>query len=345
MTHFATRLITWQRQYGRHDLPWQNTRDPYAVWLSEIMLQQTQVTTVIPYYQRFLARFPDIASLANATEEEVLTHWSGLGYYSRARNLQRAAGIVADQHGGRFPTDVAHIEALPGIGRSTAAAIAVFAFGQKHAILDGNVKRVLARHGAIAGYSGDKKVEGELWQLAETLLPQCDIEIYTQALMDLGASVCARTKPSCTTCPVNVDCVAHLTQREAEFPASRPRKEIPLRQTVMLILLHGREVFLEKRPPTGIWGGLWSFPEIAEGQDTTRHCLNQYGIRVEPMPALPTLRHTFTHFRLDISPQPMRVISNSPAAFEAAGVWLDRDEAAGAAIPTPVRRLLAKLDP
>jgi A/G-specific adenine glycosylase len=344
MSHFAARLIAWQHRHGRHDLPWQNTCDPYAVWLSEIMLQQTQVTTVIPYYTRFLARFPDISGLANATEEEVLAHWSGLGYYSRARNLQQAARIVAEEHGGRFPAEVKSILSLPGIGRSTAAAIAVFAFGQRHAILDGNVKRVLARHAAIPGYPGEKKVEDVLWQVAEALLPQRDIEIYTQALMDLGATVCTRTKPSCPTCPVSADCIAHRTQRVGEFPASRPRKELPLRQTVMLILLHRREVFLEKRPPTGIWGGLWSFPEIAPGKNPVLHCLTQFGIQTEPLPPLPTLRHTFTHFRLDINPQLMRVTDNSRAAFESPGLWLDREDAGGAAIPTPVRRLLGKME-
>ncbi|HEX5127493.1 MAG TPA: A/G-specific adenine glycosylase, partial [Rhodocyclaceae bacterium] len=254
-TTFAENLITWQRQHGRHNLPWQNSRDPYHVWLSEIMLQQTQVDTVIPYYQRFLANFPTVAALAAASSDAVLAHWSGLGYYARARNLYRAAQIVMEQHGGRFPDNSSALVQLPGIGRSTAAAIASFCFGERAAILDGNVKRVLTRQFGIEGFTGARAVEQSLWTLADSLLPVDNIESYTQGLMDLGATICTRNKPICLHCPVAKTCVARQEGRQAELPAARPKRIIPQRSTAVLLLATDDAVLLEQRPASGIWGG------------------------------------------------------------------------------------------
>jgi A/G-specific adenine glycosylase len=274
---FASRIVNWQQRHGRHSLPWQATRDPYRIWLSEIMLQQTQVATVIPYFERFVARFPDLPALAAAHEDDVLALWSGLGYYSRARNLHAAARAIMAGHGGTFPAVPAAIAQLPGIGRSTAAAIAALAFGQPCAILDGNVKRVLTRHGGIAGWPGDKKTETALWTLAESLLPRTAVESYTQGMMDLGALVCTRSQPACSACPVKVDCIAHTQGRTQELPTPRPQKVLPEKQVQMLLLLDRGELMLEKRPSRGIWGGLWSLPELAPGADATAHCRDRFG--------------------------------------------------------------------
>ena len=269
---FSFRLLAWHRRHGRHDLPWQGTRDAYRIWVAEIMLQQTQVAAVIPYYARFLQRFPDLASLAGAPQDEVLRLWSGLGYYSRARNLQRAAQMVVEHHGGAFPRALAQIEALPGIGRSTAAAIAAFAYGTRAAILDGNVKRVLARHFAVAGFPGEKRVEQRLWQLAEEQLPPRAIERYAQAIMDLGATLCTRAKPDCAECPLAQSCQALALGRVREFPAPRPAKAVPTRSTHMLLLVRNGELLLEKRPPSGIWGGMWSLPELEQAANARARC-------------------------------------------------------------------------
>jgi len=343
MSDFASRLIAWQQQHGRHDLPWQNTRDPYRIWVSEIMLQQTQVSTVVPYYQRFLARFPDIAGLAAAHEDEVLAHWSGLGYYSRARNLHRAARAIVADHAGEFPQQPDAVVALPGIGRSTAAAIAAFAFGQRHAILDGNVKRVLARYRAVEGYPGEKAVEARLWQLAEQLLPQRDIEAYTQGIMDLGATICSRSKPRCDVCPVGEDCAALAQGRVDELPSPRPRKPLPERETTMLILLRGRDVLLEKRPPTGIWGGLWSLPEADVAEDIPALIRARYGVVSAEERELPTVVHTFTHFRLNIRPRLLFGIRSRPAAQEPGRMWISVEDALDAALPAPIRKLLSQI--
>ncbi len=319
MQDFASRLAAWQRRHGRHDLPWQGTRDPYRIWLAEVMLQQTQVETVVPYYRRFLARFPDVSALAGATQDEVLRLWSGLGYYARGRNLHAAARVVAAQGG--FPRTAAGLEALPGVGRSTAAAIAVFAFGRRAAILDGNVKRVLARR---FGVQGDRAQ----WNLAEALLPQRGIRAYTQALMDLGATVCTRTRPACARCPVAKACVARREGRVAELPAARARKPLPVKRANWYVYLRGGEVLLERRPGAGLWGGLWAFPEA----------------RVAPTPRgrkLPALEHGFTHFRLVAQPWLCAVRGATPPA--AGRLWLDLTEAAGAAVPAPVRRVLLAL--
>ena len=339
---FSARLIAWQQRHGRHDLPWQNSADPYLVWVSEIMLQQTQVAAVIPYYQRFIARFPDIASLAQADQDAVLTLWSGLGYYSRARNLHQAARLMVERHAGRFPRQFDHILALPGIGRSTAAAISAFAFGECRAILDGNVKRVLARCFGVAGYPGAKPVEAALWQLAEQLLPQRNIKTYTQALMDLGATVCKRN-PNCLHCPVANLCRAKRENRIGELPAPKPRKPVPEKRTTMLLLLAGGEVLLEKRPPAGVWGGLWSFPELPPEIAPVAFCRERFGVVAEAAESWPILSHTFTHFRLCITPQPIAVKRRNLRITQPGVAWLGLQDALGTAIPVPVRTLLRQL--
>jgi len=339
----AARLIAWQKRHGRHDLPWQGTRDPYRIWLSEIMLQQTQVATVIPYYQRFLQRFPDVATLAQAPLDEVLRLWAGLGYYSRARNLHRAAQAVMSGHGGRFPRTFDAAAALPGIGRSTAAAILVFSAGARYPILGGNVKRVLARLFGIAGYPGDKRVADRLWQRAEELLPKRSVEAYTQGLMDLGAGVCARTRPRCDACPWSASCAARKRGLVAAIPGRKPRKALPQKATTMLALTRAGEVLLEKRPPAGIWGGMWSLPEAVRDTEIAGYCLRKFGARVLAMEKLPQIAHGFTHYKLDIFPIRLRVGKQDPHAAEPGLIWLPLEEARQAAIPAPVKRILASL--
>jgi A/G-specific adenine glycosylase len=339
---FASRIIAWQRRHGRHDLPWQHTRDPYRIWLSEIMLQQTQVAAVIPYYVRFLQRFPDVAALANAEDDAVLALWSGLGYYARGRNLHRAARQIRDQHGGVFPSEFDAVVKLPGIGPSTAGAICVFAFGTRHAILDGNVKRVLARHAGIAGYPGDKPVQSRLWQCAQALLPEQDLDAYTQGMMDLGAGICSRTKPHCALCPVEADCIARIEHRQHELPAPRPQKALPQRETHFLVLVDQGSLLLEKRPAAGIWGGLWCFPEAAEA--TLRARAAPFALELGEMVKLPVLEHGFTHYRLRIHPILARVERRAPALQEpSTAAWVNVQAALGFAIPTPVRELLLQI--
>ncbi len=343
MSAFARAIIRWQRRHGRRDLPWQGTTDPYAVWLAEIMLQQTQVAAVVPYYRRFRDRFPDIASLAAAPEDEVLRLWSGLGYYSRARNLHRAAALVAERHGGAFPRTLVEIERLPGIGRSTAAAIAGFAFGARAAILDGNVKRVLARHFVVEGFPGAPPVERRLWGLAESLVPARDNAAYIQGLMDLGATVCTLRNPQCARCPVRRTCGAHAANRVAELPAPRPRRRVPTRRTTMLVLSRAGEVLLEKRPSVGVWGGLWSLPEVGRGDDPVAASARRYGCEVSSLERLGRLRHGFTHFTLEITPLLAAVRRVQPRAAQPGVVWLPIEEAPEAAVPVPVRKLLRAL--
>jgi A/G-specific adenine glycosylase len=344
MVDFAARVAAWQKRHGRHDLPWQRTRDAYRIWLSEVMLQQTQVATVLPYYERFVARFPDLATLASAPLDEVLALWSGLGYYSRARNLHRAAQAIAAQHAGRFPRDFEAVLALPGVGRSTAAAICVFAYGARHAILDGNVKRLFARCFGIGGTSGDATTLAQLWATADEVLPKAQIEAYTQGLMDLGAAVCTRGSPRCCDCPVSRDCVARATGRISELPAPRRRQRLPQRRTAMVVLVHAGEVMLEKRVASGIWGGLWSLPELEPGADIAAVCARRYGAEVAALEPMPAFAHTFTHFRLDIEPHKAAVARVVPHASAPGVVWLPLDEAIGAAIPAPVRRILNALN-
>lgn len=341
MKSFATRIIEWQKRQGRHDLPWQGGCDPYRVWLSEIMLQQTQVTTVIPYFLRFVARFPTLRDLARASEDDVLALWSGLGYYSRARNLHAAARRVEREFAGHFPDAPETLVTLPGIGRSTAAAIAALAFGKRHAILDGNVKRVLARHGGIDGWPGEKPVEAALWQLAEARLPVTGIEPYTQGMMDLGAGVCTRSRPDCQACPVREDCVARVTARTTTLPTPRPKKALPERTVQMLLLLDDGAVLLEKRPSRGIWGGLWSLPEVDESVDAAAHCASSFGVTTHAVRRLEPVTHGFTHFRLQIRP----VLIVPVARVDVAGHhWLPLTQIEGAALAAPVRKIVGSLN-
>jgi len=345
-TSFAARIVAWQRTHGRHDLPWQNTRDAYRIWLSEIMLQQTKVTTVLPYYGRFLAAFPDVAALAAAPLERVLEHWSGLGYYRRAHHLHAAAHAVFADHGGRFPAGADAIAALPGVGRSTAAAIAVFAHGERAAILDGNVKRVLARHAGVEGFPGAAHVEAKLWALTEARLPAKDVEVYTQGLMDLGATLCTRTKPRCGECPVADDCVARRDHRVDDLPSPRPARALPRKAVRVLLLERAGEVLLERRAPTGIWGGLWSLPELALDEDVAAACRARFGLAVEPVDiadpgvALPPIEHGFTHYRLTLHPLRVRVRRVAVGAREDGVLWLAPGDAVDAALPAPIRVLL-----
>jgi len=343
---FAQRLVAWQREHGRHDLPWQNTRDAYRIWLSEIMLQQTQVTTVLPYYQRFLDRFPDVATLAAAGEDEVLALWAGLGYYSRARNLHAAAQQVVALHGGRFPADVAALAALPGIGRSTAAAIAAFAYDIVAPILDGNVKRVLARHAGVEGFPGAGAVEKRLWAEAAARLPAdaADMVAYTQGLMDLGAGICARSEPACLLCPVADDCVARIAGRTADIPAPRPSKVLPQRSQRYLLLTRGDEVLLVKRPAPGIWGGLWCLPELGDDEPAGAAAQRRFGATGgDDGVELPPIRHTFTHFHLTLQVTQLGVTRVEPRAGEPGVLWLARDDLASAALPKPIATLLRDL--
>lgn len=342
MPDFSLCIIDWQKVNGRHDLPWQNTRDPYAIWVSEIMLQQTQVSAVVGYYLRFMQRFPDIATLAGASQEDVLQYWSGLGYYSRARNLHAAAQKIMHEHSGEFPEFIDAIMTLPGIGRSTAAAIAAFAFSHNGAILDGNVKRVLARCFGIEGWPGEPSVEKKMWQLAEALLPKQGIEAYTQGLMDLGATLCAR-KPACIRCPLHDVCIAYQDGKAHLLPSPKPRKPVPQRETVMLMLLSGNEILLQKRPQTGIWGGLWSLPEMGVTENTGELAKQRFGLETEVLPALPQMMHAFTHFTLKITPQPLLIRSKTRQLVEPGWVWLDLEDAADAALPAPVKKLLQQM--
>jgi A/G-specific adenine glycosylase len=319
---FAGKLVRWQRRHGRNDLPWQGTRDPYRIWLSEVMLQQTQVSAVIPYYERFLARFPDVQALAAAQQDEVLGLWSGLGYYARGRNLHAAAQIIS---GSGFPRNAASIERLPGVGRSTAAAIAAFAFGERAAILDGNVKRVLARHFAVLGWPGERAVQEKLWQIAEALLPVRGIEEYTQGLMDLGATVCT-PQPRCDACPLSPSCAARRRKLTGSIPSPRPRKALPVRDATWHIVRHGGEVLLERRPGAGLWAGLWTFPETKPGF-----------IRAKAI-GLARFEHGFTHFRLRVRP-----LLYDAAKKPAQGWWVPIEDALAGAVPTPVRKLLKGL--
>jgi A/G-specific adenine glycosylase len=342
---FAARLVRWQHQHGRHDLPWQGTRDPYRIWLSEIMLQQTQVATVIPYFERFIASFPTVSALAAAPLDRVLERWSGLGYYRRAHHLHAAAQTIVSLHGGEFPSDTTTLSSLPGIGRSTAAAIAVFAHGERAAILDGNVKRVLARHRGIDGYPGSAKVEAVLWPAAQALLPVAAIESYTQGLMDLGATLCTRTRPRCDACPVADDCIARREARIDELPSPRPTKPLPQRALRVLLLERMGELLLEKRPATGIWGGLWSLPETAVDADVTSHCRACFNAEIAGQDALPPIEHGFTHFRLTL--HPVRVaVRRWPHTVEAPGrLWIAPADALNAALPAPIRKLLRGVYP
>lgn len=350
---FSHAVIQWQKQHGRHALPWQRTTDAYHVWLSEIMLQQTQVTAVIPYYQRFLQSFPTVYALAAAPSEEIMGHWSGLGYYTRARNLHQCAKLVVAHYDGRFPADPAMLEQLPGIGRSTAAAISAFSYGTVAAILDGNVKRVFARVFGIDGYPGSKPVEDAMWQRAQALLPAVDIESYTQGLMDLGATLCTRSSPSCPRCPLQMQCVAFAQNLTAELPTKKPKKKQKEKQAIMLVILHENQVLLEQRPNSGIWGGLLSLPEVdgmrevnaastsslSDSSREVNQLAQQFG-HLESIERLPEFTHVFTHFKLHIAPLLVRLSQRQNMIAEARYVWVDMTMLAHAPLPAPVKNLL-----
>ncbi|MFM9971073.1 MAG: A/G-specific adenine glycosylase [Burkholderiales bacterium] len=338
---FARQIIQWQKKFGRQDLPWQNTRDAYRIWLSEVMLQQTQVATVIPYYHRFLERFPDVISLARASQDEVLALWSGLGYYSRGRNLHKAARRVAAL--GAFPDSQATLAELEGVGRSTAAAIAVFSAGKREAILDGNVKRVLARHFAIEGSPGVRAVDQRLWDLAESLLPATGIESYTQGLMDMGATLCLRSKPRCSDCPVRGTCEAFAMNRVADFPGKKAKKTLPHKNTVMPICLHQGKVLLIRRPEQGIWGGMFCFPEFESVAAALSGIRQKHGYEPGKERALAPLKHGFTHFSLEIYAFVCEVQKISTRTEEPGSAWFSIKEALKASIPTPVRKLLLQV--
>ncbi|MBN8480400.1 MAG: A/G-specific adenine glycosylase [Xanthomonadales bacterium] len=342
---FAGALLAWFDRHGRHDLPWQHPRDTYRVWLSEVMLQQTQVRTVIPYFERFVAALPDLAALAAAPLDAVLALWSGLGYYSRARNLHRCARLCIERHGGQLPRDIDALSALPGIGRSTAAAILAQVHGDRHAILDGNVRRVLARFHGVIGWPGSAAVQKRLWELADAHTPAARTADYTQAIMDLGATVCTRAKPRCEACPLVHGCVALRDGLVASLPTPKPARAIPERTTTMLVVHDdsGR-VLLERRPPTGVWAGLWSLPEcfdisVIEAELARRHA-RSIGARRH----LPELRHAFSHYRLRISPVCLSATAVAPAIGDGDTLrWATPTQLGGIGLPAPVRKLLESL--
>ena len=348
---FAQRIASWQRSHGRNSLPWQNTRDAYRIWLSEIMLQQTQVATVLGYYERFLNTCPTVADLAAASDDTVMALWAGLGYYTRARNLHKAARLVVERHGGVFPNDVEALAALPGIGRSTAAAIAAFAYDTIAPILDGNVKRVLARHAGIEGFPGASAVEKKLWREAEVRLPihATDMVAYTQGLMDLGATICSKASPTCILCPVNADCVARIESRTEEIPAAKPSKPLRHRTQRYLLALHADAVLLVKRPPHGIWGGLWCLPELSapanDCDDATAAMIEtRFAIcAFERAEQIAPLDHSFTHFKLTLQPLRIDVTRRASHAAETGAMWLDLADVDDAALPAPIKTLLRKL--
>jgi A/G-specific adenine glycosylase len=342
---FAVALLTWFDVHGRHDLPWQSPRTPYRVWLSEIMLQQTQVATVVPYFLRFVEKFASIAKLATAPVDDVLAAWSGLGYYSRARNLHKSATICVDRYHGHLPKDFDDLANLPGIGRSTAGAILAQAHGMKFPILDGNVKRVLSRFHGVCGWPGSTVTQHTLWNFAESHTPDSRVTDYTQAIMDLGATVCTRTKPRCVECPLSNDCIALRDGLTATLPESKPRRALPTRTTMMLILrdASGR-LLLERRPPVGVWAELWSLPE-AEDIDAAKlgaasvHARDDIVFR-----HLPRFTHTFSHYRLDVTPIAFDIGIKARIADESNRRWVSPAEAAQLGLPAPVRKLIENLD-
>ena len=353
---FSADVIEWQKQHGRHALPWQKTTDAYQVWLSEIMLQQTQVSAVIPYYERFLKSFPTVFALAAAPSDEVMGHWSGLGYYTRARNLHACSKLVVERYAGRFPSDPLILEQLPGIGRSTAAAISAFSYGTIAAILDGNVKRVFARVFGIDGYPGAKVVEDAMWLRARALLPKIGIESYTQGLMDLGATLCTRSKPSCQRCPLQSRCVAFAQNLTTILPTKKPKKKTKEKHATMLVLLHDDQVLLEQRPNSGIWGGLLSLPEVdgmqeravinpsskQEKSEEEFQLAKRFGQFKEIEP-LAEFTHVFTHFKLCITPKLVRLSHRTDRIEEARYTWFDMSKLALAPLPAPVKNLLLML--
>jgi A/G-specific adenine glycosylase len=343
---FSARVLDWFDRHGRKDLPWQKKITPYRVWISEIMLQQTQVRTVIPYFERFMQVYPTVEQLAAASEDEVLHLWTGLGYYSRARNLLRTAQRVCTEFGGKFPQDVEQLSDLPGIGRSTAGAIIAIAHRKPATILDGNVKRVLARFHSIAGYPGESAVLKQLWDVADTHTPKQRIADYTQAMMDLGATLCTRSKPACGICPLTADCSARSAGNPQLYPGKKPKKTLPVQSTRMLLIRnkHG-EILLEKRPPSGVWASLWIFPQTELDRDPTGFCREQLRLRdASLIEQWQSYRHTFSHYHLDIEASVLQ-IKRAPATIGEDGrfLWYDPANPAAVGLAAPVRKLLDRL--
>ncbi|MFK8331393.1 A/G-specific adenine glycosylase [Pseudomonas sp. BJa5] len=339
---FSSAVLEWYDRNGRHDLPWQQGITPYRVWVSEIMLQQTQVSTVLNYFSRFMDALPTVQALAEAPEDEVLHLWTGLGYYTRARNLQKTAKIVVEQYGGEFPRDVEKLTELPGIGLSTAGAIASISMGLRAPILDGNVKRVLARYTAQEGYPGEPKVAKALWANAERFTPHARVNHYTQAMMDLGATLCTRSKPSCLLCPLKLGCQAHLLGQETRYPLPKPRKELPQRRTLMPLLAnHDGAILLYRRPSTGLWGGLWSLPEL-DNLEQLDDLAEQHGLDLADSQALDGLTHTFSHFQLAIEPWLVRVDDTRSHVAEADWLWYNLATPPRLGLAAPVKKLLKR---
>jgi len=334
----STRLLRWFDQHGRHDLPWQQDPTPYRVWVSEVMLQQTQVETVIPYFARFMARFPDVQTLAAATQDEVLALWAGLGYYARGRNLHRAAGVIVERHGGTLPDSLEELIALPGIGRSTAGAILSLAFGRRAPILDGNVKRVLSRFFAVREPAGSAAGLARLWVLAESSTPNRRVAAYTQAIMDLGATLCTRARPACDRCPLAADCVARAQGLTQALPARRTRAERRLERRQMVFVLHQGRLLLQRRPPEGIWGGLWAPPEFPDERRARRWWQSRFGVTAGEGRRLPALRHSFTHFDLDIEPWVIELRRARAAGADA--IWHEPGATRAVGLPAPVAKLI-----
>ena len=340
----SRRVLAWYDRHGRKTLPWKRKCDPYRIWILEIMLQQTQVATVIPYFKRFIARFPSVRSLARADLDEVLHLWTGLGYYARARNLHKAAQHIVKQHAGAFPRRLEAAVELPGIGRSTAGAILALAFEQRHPILDGNVKRVLARYHTVGTPINQRETEERLWQLAEKYTPRKRVADYTQAIMDLGATVCTRAKPQCTLCPLRKTCRALQLGAPQDFPVRIAKQKTPIKTTHMLMIRDARgRVLLQRRPPTGLWGGLWGFPECSNG-NARQWCRQTLGIDIQTASPWPTLRHSFSHFHLDITPIPAQLVGGTNQAMEnAETVWYNVRRPDRRGFSAPVKLLLEQL--
>jgi len=341
----AARLLSWFDQYGRKDLPWQSPRTAYRVWVSEIMLQQTQVSTAIPYFERFIERFDSLAALAAADEDEVLHYWSGLGYYARCRNLHKSARLLVEQ--GRFdlPDTPEQLEALPGIGRSTAAAIVAQVWNKPEAILDGNVKRVLSRYQCVDGWTGSSAVLKQLWNLAEQYMPQERVADYTQAIMDLGATVCKRSKPACNVCPLNRDCLALKNNRVTELPTPKKKKVLPEKHRQFIVIKNNEhKLLLEKRAPTGIWGGLWSLPETEPDEDVVEFCDQKLGIKVAIQNELPVFKHSFSHYHLYITPVIVQCQADSDKIMEQKEwCWYQQNQSDALGLPAPVSAIISSL--
>jgi A/G-specific adenine glycosylase len=343
---FAQRLLDWFALHGRQMLPWQINPTPYRVWVSEVMLQQTQVATVIPYYARFMVRFPDVASLAAAPLDEVLHLWTGLGYYARARNLQACAQVVVAQYGGAFPPTLEAMMELPGIGRSTAGAILALSGGQRQSILDGNAKRVLARVFGIAGNPTSKPVLQALWAQADACTPVEVVAAYTQAIMDLGATVCTRSRPACSACPLNAGCIAALEGRQTQLPGAKQKRLRPSREATILIaeIEHdgSTAVLVQRRPPSGVWGGLWSPPQFASDRDALAWCRQEFGDTPESQ-MLPPIDHAFTHFDLRLNPLRVRCARNTSVRDADSHRWYPLEAPLRIGLPQPIRRLFERL--